>query len=135
MIRRVALLCVVALADPALAQGDRCENCGRVVSIRETTAREGWTPLGTISTGTQAAGSTARVTSQFDLRTGEQVLLGAAGGAGYAKRPNSMERPRWEIQVRMDGGATRAISQGYEPSVREGDRVRVYGTQLELVEP
>lgn len=140
MIQRIALLLAVALAEPALAQQapfsqvEPCENCGRVTSVRETTARETWTPLGTIDTGTQVAGSTTRVTTMFDLRTGEQVLLGAAGGAGYARRPNSLERPRWEVTIRMDGGSSRVVSQAYEPSIREGDRVRVFGTQLELVE-
>ena len=67
------------------------------------------------------------------LTTGNMVLLGAAGGAGYAKRPNAYERPRWEIKVRMDAGGVRTVTHDYEPALREGDRVRVYGTQLELV--
>ena len=54
------------------------------------------------------------------------------GGAGYARRPSAYERPRWEIRVKMDAGGLRTVSQGYEPALREGDRVRVYGTQLEL---
>jgi len=61
------------------------------------------------------------------------VMLGAAGGAGYAKRPNSYERPRWEIVVRMDDGSRRTVNNDYEPALREGDRVRVYGTQLERI--
>ena len=59
------------------------------------------------------------------------VLLGAAGGAGYATRPKAYERPRWQIVVRMDGGGQRTVHHDYEPALREGDRVRVYGTQLE----
>jgi hypothetical protein len=39
------------------------------------------------------------------------------------------------VTVRMDRGPPRVISQSYEPLLRAGDRVRVAGTQLELVQP
>ena len=49
-------------------------------------------------------------------------------------RAGSQNAPqmRWEVSVRMDDGTRRTLSQSYEPAVGEGDRVRVYGTQLEL---
>ena len=54
--------------------------------------------------------------------------------AVYAKRPNAYQKPRWDVTVKMDRGDTRVLQQRYEPLLREGDRVRVLGTQLELVE-
>jgi hypothetical protein len=127
LVAMLAVLCV-----PALAQ-ERCDNCGRIESIRTTTARETWTPLGGTTMPSSPTDQPGRVTSQYNFTTGNMVLLGAAGGAGYAKRPNAYERPRWEIRVKMDGGGLRTVTHDYEPALREGDRVRVYGTQLELV--
>jgi len=135
MHRLLALVAMLCVSAPGVAQ-ERCDNCGRVDSIRSVTSRESWTPLGAMNTspgGADQMNQPGRVTSTYNFTTGNMVLLGAAGGAGYAKRPNAYERPRWEIRVRMDGGSVRVVSHDYEPSLREGDRVRVYGTQLELI--
>lgn len=126
--RTVLLMLATATALPAAAQSP-CDNCGRIEEIRTVRESAAWTPLGTM--GSVGAG-TGRTTTAFNLSTGSMVVLGAAGGAGYAKRPQSYERPRWEIAVRMDAGGTRLVSQAYEPALRVGDRVRVFGAQLEL---
>ena len=125
---------MLAAAVPALAQ-EKCANCGRVESVREYTAKTDWTPLGATATAgvNPSAADAGRVSTQYNFSTGNVVLLGAAGGAGYAKRPNSYERPRWEIAVRMDDGSRRTVTHDYEPAIQAGDRVRVYGTQLELM--
>lgn len=133
---RALLAMLMVVAAPALAQGDRCDNCGRVESIRTVTERTSWTPLGAMATSPATgdfAAQPGRVTQQYNFTTGNAVLLGAAGGAGYARRPNAYERPRWEVRVKMDNGNVRTVSQSYEPALRDGDRVRVYGTQLELI--
>ena len=62
------------------------------------------------------------------------VVLGASGGAVYHKSPNAYEQPRWEVTVKLDSGQKRVLTVAYEPFVREGDRVRVAGNSLELVD-
>ena len=80
-----------------------------------------------------AFGSVTQLSIGPKLQNQGIVVVGAAGGAAYAKRPNAYEKPRWDVTVKMDRGGTRVVSQGYEPLLREGDRVRIFGTQLELV--
>jgi outer membrane lipoprotein SlyB len=62
------------------------------------------------------------------------VMLGAGGGATYRKSPNAYEQPRWEVTVKLDSGQKRVVTVAYEPFVREGDRVRIAGNNLELVD-
>jgi outer membrane lipoprotein SlyB len=137
--RFVCALAIAVAAGPASAQPpDACDACGVVVSIQMTTERTQWTPLGSSTPSVvTATGSPTGAVSQLSIGPKFQsegvVVLGAAGGAAYAKRPNAYEKPRWDVTVKMDRGGTRVISQKYEPLLREGDRVRVLGTQLELV--
>src|SRR5690606_23316050 len=96
----VLLALLVLASGPVLAQG-RCDNCGRIESIRATTVKETWTPLGAMAMSAAPSDSRSqpgRVSSQYNFTTGNMVLLGAAGGAGYARRPSEYQRPRWEIR-------------------------------------
>ena len=108
--------------------------CGRVESITQTTVRQQWTPLGS---GSSFYGD-SKVTTSWqigpDLSNQGMVMLGAGGGAAYKKTPNSYEQPRWEVTVKLDSGQKRVLTVAYEPFVREGDRVRVAGNSLELVD-
>lgn len=132
-VRRSAAVVAIALlaATTVAAAQDRCDNCGRIASIRSYTPNSSWTPLGSMPSSADR-NAPGQVTTQYNFTSGNFVMLGAAGGAGYAKRPNSYERPRWEIVVTMDDGTTRTVSHSYEPALQQGDRVRVFGTQLEL---
>jgi hypothetical protein len=138
----LALVVVVAAASFPLVQAQKgntgadCSTfpCGRVESIVQTTVRQAWTPLGSQS----SYYSDSKVTTSYqigpDLSNQGMVLLGAGGGAAYKKTPNSYEQPRWEVTVKLDNGQKRVLTVAYEPFVREGDRVRVAGNSLELVE-
>jgi hypothetical protein len=127
-------------ALPARAQsgatGPDCTSfpCGRVESIRQTSVKESWTPLGT---GASFDADSRAVTSYRigpGLSNQGMVVLGASGGAAYRKSPSAYEQPRWEVTVKLDSGQKRVLTVAYEPFVREGDRVRVAGTSLELVD-
>ena len=139
--RAFALAFVVVASHPVShAQkgntGGDCSSfpCGRVESIVQTTVRQAWTPLGSGS----SFYSDSKVTTSFqigpDLSNQGMVMLGAGGGAAYKKTPSSYEQPRWEVTVKLDSGQKRVLTVAYEPFVREGDRVRVAGNSLELVE-
>jgi hypothetical protein len=115
--------------------------CGIIESIRQTTTKDQWTPLG-MGAGIGGAPSNlgdgpAAVTS-FQIGPGftnqGMLLLGSAGGASYRKAPNSYERPRWELTVKLDSGGVRLVTLAYEPYVREGDHVRVSGNNVELLD-
>ena len=118
---------------------ESCPQCGRVESVRRTVVRDTWTPLGTgVGVGGAPVTGTAAGVSSYSIGRGGAnqglVVLGAAGGAAYQKTPAAYDRPRWEVTVRLDSGQARMVSLAYEPYVREGERVRVIGNQLELLD-
>jgi hypothetical protein len=139
----LALAVAPLVAPPAFAQaapaGDTCSDfpCGRVVSITQSTVKNDWTPLGTTAV-TPVGAQQGRVTTTFQFGRGMTsdgiVVLGAQGGAVYGKSPNSYEKPTWQVTVKLDGGRMRVVNVSYEPYVREGDRVRVAGNNVELVD-
>ena len=142
----MAVLAVAAAAgsaSPALAQGSPagpdCTTfpCGRIVSIRQSTVRQSWTPLGT-GIAASPGDNPGQVVTSYQIGPGfsnqGMVLLGAGGGAAYKKSPNSYEQPRWEVTIKMDSGQTRVLTVAYEPYVGVGDHVRVAGNSLELVD-
>ena len=111
--------------------------CGKVETIRQVTVKQPWTPLGGGASASPGEYN-GRVTTAFQIGPGLSnqgiVILGSAGGADYQKRPNSYDQPRWEVTIKLDNGQKRVVTVAYEPFVREGDRVRVAGTALEVIE-
>lgn len=155
--RHVLFILATALAAPtALAQvpgvvptspvpsgpvpSGACDRCGRIESIRSVTTKDQWTPLGSVvATSPLAGDGSPSAVTMVKIESGaapkqSPVFIGAAGGAVYKTRPAEVNAQRWEVSVRMDDGGTRLVTQNYEPMLREGDRVRVMGTQLELVQ-
>lgn len=127
-----------AAAQAAPPTGD-CTSfpCGRVESIKQTSVKQQWTPLGT-GVAAEPGQASGRVATTVQIGPGLSnqgiVMLGAGGGAAYRKSPNAYDKPRWEVTVKLDNGQTRVVTQAFEPFVREGDRVRVAGSSLELID-
>ena len=63
------------------------------------------------------------------------VLLGSAGGGGYARRQTTSSSRAGTYGQDGPNGGMRPVALTYEPPFRVGDRVRVFGTQLELLNP
>ena len=136
-----------AVALPVAAQitpaDAACGNCGIVQSITPVSQRQQWTPLGSVpEAGAMGGGPAGQPGSATMLSIGPgmtnkgMVVVGSAGGAAYAQKPNQYQRQRWDVTIKMDSGPPpRVINLSYEPYVQEGDRVRVFGNQLELVNP
>jgi outer membrane lipoprotein SlyB len=127
----------MAATDPsAPPDGDKCDRCGKVETIKQVKVTDQWTPLG--STASSATDGNPSGVAVYQIGKGftnqGQVLLGAAGGGSYRTKPNVLNASRWEVSVRMDDGGNRTVTQNYEPMLREGDRVRVVGKQIELLQ-
>jgi outer membrane lipoprotein SlyB len=142
----VVLLSAATLgfAATALGQGAvTCANCGTVQSIIPVSERKQWTPLGSVAdSAAYGGGPTGQAGSQTMYSIGPgfsnkgMVVVGAAGGAAYAQKPNEYQRQRWDVTIKMDSGPPpRVVNLSYEPLFQEGDRVRVMGNQLEAVNP
>ena len=140
----LAIAFLVTAVAPAGAQtpppAAACGACGKVESIRISTSKTQWTPLGTgVGVGgTSSLGDSPSAVTSFRIGPGlsnqGMVVLGAAGGAAYERTPKSYEQRRWDVTVKLDGGGVRVVSMSYEPYVREGDRVRIAGTNVELLD-
>jgi outer membrane lipoprotein SlyB len=126
----------VAPAVPAASSATgKCDRCGKVESIRQVIAKDQWTPLGSVPTSSDL-GPTGVAVYQIGpgFSNQGQVFIGAAGGGVYQTRANQRNVTRWEIVVKMDDGSGRSVIQNYEPLFVAGDRVHVFGTQIELVQ-
>jgi outer membrane lipoprotein SlyB len=142
-----ALLALLLGDGEVFAQGSPkpvCNGvCGTIQQISPVAERQVWTPLGSVPGNTMSTGGlsgSTGSTTQMQIGPGFTnqglVVIGAAGGAVYAQKPNEYRRTRWEVTLKMDDGTTRVVSMAYEPLfVQVGDYVRVMGNNIELVNP
>jgi outer membrane lipoprotein SlyB len=135
---------LAASAIPAFAQtqaapapAPACKDCGRVESIRFVQEKGKGTGLGAVAGGVLGG----VIGHQIGGGTGQTVatIAGAAGGAyvGNEVEKNKRSNAYWEITLRMDTGNTRIFHYTNQPTVNEGERVKLVdgGRRLALVAP
>jgi outer membrane lipoprotein SlyB len=112
-----------------------CADCGQVQSIRFVEEEGKGTGLGAVAGGVLGG----VIGHQIGGGTGQTVatIAGAAGGAYVG---NTVEKKRnakgyWSVTLRMDGGTTRTFRYTNQPSVHEGERVKLVdgGKRLALI--
>jgi outer membrane lipoprotein SlyB len=129
----VAAMALVATFG-AVAQAP-CTDCGQVQAIRYVTEEGKGTGLGAVAGGVVGG----VLGHQIGSGTGRTVatIAGAAGGAyvGNTVEKNKNTKGYWQVTLKMDGGNTRTFRYTNQPSVHEGERVKLVdgGKRLALI--
>jgi len=110
----------------------RCGNCGTVVGVSQVKHKDKHLGAGT-AIGAIAGGVLGSTVGKGDGRKAATVGGAVAGGAiGHSiEKDNRATRYTWRFSVDMDNGRRVTVSQGDNPDIREGDRVRVHNGRLE----
>ena len=125
--------CGLMTAGGALAAG--CKDCGKVTSIRYVEEKGESSGLGAVAGGVVGG----VLGHQIGSGRGNTVatVAGAAGGAyaGNKIEKNRNKKAYWSVDIKMDSGNTRTFTYSQQPSVHEGERVKLVdgGKRLALV--
>ena len=135
---RFALIVGTAVAvctgSTALAQAN-CADCGTVQTIRYIEEEGRGSGVGAVAGG----GLGGVLGHQIGGGTGNTVatIAGAAGGAyvGNKVEKNKNAKSYWTVTINMDGGKTRTFTYSNQPTVKEGERVKLVdgGRRLALL--
>jgi outer membrane lipoprotein SlyB len=112
-----------------------CNDCGQVTSIRFVSEEGKGSGLGAVAGGVLGG----VLGHQIGSGTGRTVatIAGAAGGAyvGNTVEKNKNAKSYWLVTLRMDAGNTRTFHYSNQPSVHEGERVKLIdgGKRLALL--
>ena len=126
--------CTVA-GSAAIAQTPVCNDCGKVQSVRLVEEKGQSSGVGAVAGGVLGG----VLGHQIGSGRGNTVatVAGAAGGAyvGNKVEQNRNAKTYWTVTLRMDGGNTRTFTYSNQPTVREGDRVKLVdgGKRLALL--
>jgi len=132
----ISILLGVALLGSGSAvarqHDDRCGNCGTVVDVHQVKHKDKHLGAGT-AIGAIAGGVLGNTVGKGDGRTAATVGGAVAGGAiGHSIEKNNRDTNySWRFSVDMDNGRRVTVSQGDNPDIREGDRVRVLNGRLQ----
>ena len=125
-------ICAASAAD---AQAPVCNDCGKVQAVRLVEEKGQSSGVGAVAGGVLGG----VLGHQIGSGRGNTVatVAGAAGGAyvGNKVEQNRNAKSYWTVTLKMDGGNTRTFTYSNQPTVREGDRVKLIdgGKRLALL--
>jgi hypothetical protein len=123
-------------AVPGPRVGEACERCGVINSIRQVSTQRPVPIPQSLQTNPvdQGPGSSVLVGAIIALPTGEGGRP-YVGGVGTPEMQARFTETSYEIVIRLDAGGYTQVTRQDGGHYRVGDRVRVMGTQLELLAP
>lgn len=128
----------LAGASAVLAQAPaQCADCGVVQSVRSNEVKQPTSGVGMVAGGVLGG----VLGHQIGSGRGNTVatVAGAAGGAyvGNTIEKNKNTKMQWSVGIKMDSGQQRTFVYSNQPTVREGERVKLVdgGKRLALVAP
>ena len=138
-VAQIVVLAAAFAAGPVFAQTPTptCTDCGVVTSVRANEVKGSTSGVGMVAGGVLGG----VLGHQIGGGTGKTVatVAGAAGGAyvGNKVEQNKNTKTQWSVGIKMDGGQQRTFIYSSQPSVHEGDRVKLVdgGKRLALVAP
>jgi outer membrane lipoprotein SlyB len=141
MARHISRIVSIIVAAIALCAGfaavaqTQCADCGSVQSIRFVEEEGRGSGVGAVAGGILGG----VLGHQIGSGRGNTVatVAGAAGGAyvGNKVEQNKNKKAYWTVTLRMDGGTTRTFTYSNQPTVKEGERVKLVdgGRRLALL--
>ena len=130
-----ATVFAIGTAPVVFAQSATCADCGRVQAVRFVEEKGKTSGVGAVAGGVLGG----VVGHQIGSGRGNTVatIAGAAGGAyvGNKVEQNRNTKGHWEVTLKMDAGNTRTFTYSSQPTVKEGERVKLVdgGKRLALV--
>jgi outer membrane lipoprotein SlyB len=124
-------------AEPvAIRPGDTCANCGSIRSIREIQSTRPIPVPQAIHNDPidRGMGSDIRIGAVVALPMGEGSKP-YVGGVGTPEMRERFAETTYDITIRLDNGAFTNVQRADGGRYQVGDRVRVKGTQMELITP
>jgi outer membrane lipoprotein SlyB len=141
MTRSSSLFVAAVVAFIAFGSGSaavaqtKCTDCGQVQAVRFVEEKGKGSGLGAVAGGVVGG----VIGHQIGSGTGQTVatIAGAAGGAyvGNKVEANKKSKAYWTVTIKMDDGPTRTFTYTNQPTVKEGERVKLIegGRRLALV--
>jgi hypothetical protein len=125
------LLALQSFATPACARIGSCGGCGTVTDVdaihfARDKAPEG-APAGTIVGGTPG-------TKPGKPATAANVSTGGLVGRKAGRNDQGDDARGLRLEIKMDGGGRRTIEVVEGQRIYKGDRVRVFGTRIEMLD-